>query len=205
MTDYTSITILMKSPYLYLFLFLVWMSFSTWYYVCKIKNHCENGFFTELLEKNNTENNETNNTYEDIVLLETTDTGKLTEEEKLDKLKSKIENGYTVYNFPENSAVNQDIEQSFKEFAEDLQVYLKKNPNDRIEIIGHTDDTGSKKGNIKFGKKRALFIQKKLLEAGIAEDQMLIISKGKDEPVASNKTEEGRKKNRRVVIQLKEN
>lgn len=82
--------------------------------------------------------------------------------------------------------------------------YLSYSPDAKILITGHTDSTGNRQKNIQLGRKRAEFAASYLEKIGLHHQQMLIDSKGPDEPIANNNSPEGRSKNRRVVISIKE-
>jgi OOP family OmpA-OmpF porin len=82
---------------------------------------------------------------------------------------------------------------------------LKKHPRLKIEIQGHTDSTGSPPYNLKLSQKRADSVRTYLLEKGANEDQLVAKGYGQTQPVASNKTAEGRAKNRRVVMYVVSN
>lgn len=83
-------------------------------------------------------------------------------------------------------------------FAEQLKA---KNENVFIEIQGHTDSTGPDKYNVDLGEERAEAVRRVLnKDHGIALHRMAVISYGESEPVADNKTREGRSQNRRVVL-----
>ena len=70
-----------------------------------------------------------------------------------------------------------------------------------IEIQGHTDDTGGKKGNDELGQRRADEVRRYLSRsASLPLNRMSTISYGDTLPVASNKTKKGRAENRRVVL-----
>ena len=72
-----------------------------------------------------------------------------------------------------------------------------------ITVIGHTDGIASQKYNQKLSEKRARAVADYLESIdGIPDKDIEAIGKGKLEPVASNDTEDGRAKNRRVVIKL---
>lgn len=70
----------------------------------------------------------------------------------------------------------------------------------RIEVIGHTDDHGTDEYNLNLAKMRAMAVGNRLRDNGITD--ITEIGKGESEPIATNKTEEGRKKNRRVEIKM---
>ena len=76
--------------------------------------------------------------------------------------------------------------------------YMKKNPTARFEVQGHTDDQGSDKVNDPLSQQRAEAVVKALEEQGVDPFNLRPVGKGSHEPVADNKTEEGRAKNRRV-------
>ena len=75
---------------------------------------------------------------------------------------------------------------------------MKENPNLAFEVQGHCDATGSDKVNDPLSQKRAEAIVAALVEEGIAESRLSPVGKGSHEPIASNSTDEGRARNRRV-------
>ena len=76
--------------------------------------------------------------------------------------------------------------------------YMKKNPTARFEVQGHTDNQGSDKINDPLSQQRAEAVVKALESLGCDPFNMRAVGKGSHEPVADNKTDEGRAKNRRV-------
>jgi len=76
--------------------------------------------------------------------------------------------------------------------------YMKKNPSARFEVQGHTDNQGSDKINDPLSQQRAEAVVKALEEQGVDPFNLRAVGKGAHEPVADNKTDEGRAKNRRV-------
>ena len=73
-------------------------------------------------------------------------------------------------------------------------------PDAKLEITGHTDITGTDKVNKKLSLDRAESVKKYLVKKGIAADRILTKGQGSSEPIADNKTKEGREQNRRVEI-----
>ena len=67
-----------------------------------------------------------------------------------------------------------------------------------VNIVGHTDDRGPEKYNMKLSAERASAVMDFLIEGGIESRRLSSEGKGESMPVASNDTEEGRAKNRRV-------
>ena len=76
--------------------------------------------------------------------------------------------------------------------------YMKANPSARFEVQGHTDNQGSDKVNDPLSQQRAEAVVKALEEQGVDPFNLRPVGKGSHEPVADNKTDEGRSKNRRV-------
>lgn len=79
---------------------------------------------------------------------------------------------------------------------------LVLNPGLRIEISGHTDDTGSPAYNIELSEKRAAEVVRYLQEKGIETDRLRARGVGETVPVADNTTEEGRARNRRTELKV---
>lgn len=85
----------------------------------------------------------------------------------------------------------------------DRVVYLLKNyPIDLVEVAGHTDSVGNEQYNLTLSDKRSNAVREYLIKKGISKDKLLAKGYGKTEPVATNETEEGRKKNRRVELKI---
>jgi len=79
---------------------------------------------------------------------------------------------------------------------------LEKYPNYSVRIEGHTDNIGSLEYNLELSKRRAESVYKYLVENGIDANRLTTIGLAFKYPVASNDTEEGRAKNRRVEFIL---
>lgn len=75
--------------------------------------------------------------------------------------------------------------------------------NLKAEITGHTDNTGTAAINIKYGKKRAEALKKYMVSLGAPAANIIIESRGQDDPIAPNDTDENRAKNRRATVVLK--
>ena len=79
---------------------------------------------------------------------------------------------------------------------------LKKYPNSRFRIEGHTDSTGKKAKNIILSQNRADAVKVYLIQGGIDAGRLESQGFGPDRPIASNKNKKGRELNRRVEINL---
>ncbi len=104
--------------------------------------------------------------------------------------------------FPVDSArLRPSFIRSLNALADNLQSY----PNSRVEIVGHTDSTGSAAYNKRLSMQRALSVKSVLVNAGIRANRLQAIGQGETSPVASNDTAAGRQQNRRVEIYITPN
>ncbi len=87
---------------------------------------------------------------------------------------------------------------SAKSKIQKMLITLKDYPEIHLEISGHTDNTGSRSANIKLSKARAEAVRNYLISEGIEPNRLRAIGLGPDYPIASNKTKEGRARNRRI-------
>lgn len=104
---------------------------------------------------------------------------------------------YSDANFEHNSDVFAPGE-AFKFYADSVVTYFDLNPDKTLTIIGHCDNTGTEKYNYELGLRRAKNTQLYFEKLGLKPETMKIESKGKNEPIAPNDTDENRQKNRRV-------
>ena len=70
----------------------------------------------------------------------------------------------------------------------------------KIVVEGHTDSRGSAESNRRLSQARAESVRAFLIENGVDADRISAVGKGEDEPIADNRTAEGRANNRRVEI-----
>lgn len=84
----------------------------------------------------------------------------------------------------------------------DLYMYLARNPQVRIKIVGHTDSVGKDEANQKLSDGRANAVMADLIERGIAPERMQAEGRGETQPIDTNDTDEGRQNNRRVEIEI---
>ena len=89
-----------------------------------------------------------------------------------------------------------------EESLQDLYMYLERNPQIRIKIVGHTDNIGKDAANQKLSEGRANEVKKDLIERGIAPERLESEGRGESQPIDTNDTEEGRQNNRRVEIEI---
>jgi outer membrane protein OmpA-like peptidoglycan-associated protein len=77
---------------------------------------------------------------------------------------------------------------------------LVANPEVRVEVAGHTDNTGGRRTNMRLSQARADAVKDFLEANGVGADRITARGYGPDTPVASNRTAEGRAQNRRVEL-----
>lgn len=77
---------------------------------------------------------------------------------------------------------------------------LKQAPELKIEVGGHTDNAGTPEGNLKLSQARAASVVQALVARGIAAARLSAKGYGQSVPVADNRSEDGRAKNRRVEL-----
>jgi outer membrane protein OmpA-like peptidoglycan-associated protein len=82
---------------------------------------------------------------------------------------------------------------------------LVRYPDTTIVVEGHTDSTGSDTYNQGLSERRALSVQRLLVDRGVSPARISTVGYGETRPVATNNTPEGRQMNRRVEIRVNPN
>lgn len=110
---------------------------------------------------------------------------------------------YLIVNMPQDllfatdsAAVRSDLAGDIRTVAASLLRY----PNSRIEVIGHTDNTGTAAYNQDLSQRRAVSVAEILRQSGVPGNRIAAFGRGEDLPIASNLTPQGRAQNRRVEI-----
>jgi outer membrane protein OmpA-like peptidoglycan-associated protein len=110
---------------------------------------------------------------------------------------------YLVVNMPQDvlfatgsAALRPDLSADLRAVATNLINY----PASRIEVIGHTDNTGSAALNQDLSQRRAGSVASVLVGNGVPAARIATFGRGEDAPIASNLTDQGRAQNRRVEI-----
>lgn len=106
----------------------------------------------------------------------------------------------TLIYFPYNSTKRLD-DPEIERYLNDVADRVKKS-GESIRLTGHTDSFGSASSNLRLGRYRADIIKTYLISKGIPEAKIISQSKGETEPIATNKTKDGRAKNRRTELQI---
>jgi outer membrane protein OmpA-like peptidoglycan-associated protein len=84
----------------------------------------------------------------------------------------------------------------------DVVKILQDEPDLKLSIDGHTDNTGTPEKNQTLSENRANAVKNYLVSKGIDESRLTAAGHGQDQPIADNKTAAGRQKNRRVELKL---
>ncbi len=95
-----------------------------------------------------------------------------------------------------------NVKPQYYEMLHKFIEYVNYN-NYNVVIEGHTDSKGTNEYNMKLGMRRAVSVRDKLLEFGMDPSRIVgVTSKGEEQPVALNSTDEGRALNRRIEFIL---
>jgi adhesin transport system outer membrane protein len=120
---------------------------------------------------------------------------------KIDRTKDKQSIHMDIIYFPSNSS---ELNAETRQMLVPIAAQLNKAAEDFvIEVIGHTDSTASAEHNRKLSVARALSVYNELIRLGIDKRRLVASGKGEHEPIASNATEEGKRKNRRIEFKLR--
>jgi outer membrane protein OmpA-like peptidoglycan-associated protein len=94
------------------------------------------------------------------------------------------------------------ITPTFQSTLDQIAGSLTKYPNSLVDVMGHTDSTGSDAYNLDLSKRRAEAVGNYLTLRGVTRARIATIGYGEQYPVADNATESGRALNRRVEIRI---
>lgn len=96
----------------------------------------------------------------------------------------------------DSATLRPDLTRDLGAVAQNLLNY----PSSTIQVVGHTDDTGSAAYNLDLSQRRADAVAQVLRGNGVPGSRIAAIGRGEDQPIATNLTTEGRAQNRRVEI-----
>ncbi|WP_282343313.1 OmpA family protein [Pseudomonas sp. PS02288] len=96
-----------------------------------------------------------------------------------------------------------EIVSAFYSPLNNLATSFKQYEQNNIEIVGHTDSTGSHAYNMSLSQRRAQAVADYLTAQGVTPARLSTRGAGPDQPVASNATDTGRAQNRRVEVNLR--
>ncbi len=95
-----------------------------------------------------------------------------------------------------------EINPNAMQLVNKLANVMQQHPDLNVAVVGYTDNTGNFNYNIKLSERRANAIVKQLVKDGVSADRLAGVGIGPLSPIASNDTEEGRARNRRVEFVL---
>jgi OOP family OmpA-OmpF porin len=96
-----------------------------------------------------------------------------------------------------------DILAASKPLLERLVATLRRCPETQVEVAGHTDSRGAAATNARLSRERAAAVADWLVQAGIPERRLKAVGFGDSRPIASNDTDEGRQRNRRIEFTVR--
>jgi OOP family OmpA-OmpF porin len=91
---------------------------------------------------------------------------------------------------------------SGKAILDQMSVALLRLKDKKVEVIGHTDNAGSRAGNLSLSQARAEAVKAYVVGRGVNPDMISVSGEGPDRPVADNRTPEGRARNRRIEFKV---
>jgi outer membrane protein OmpA-like peptidoglycan-associated protein len=109
-------------------------------------------------------------------------------------------NKITIYFASNSSAKN--VEKEIDDYLNTLVADMKANPNEKVTATGFTDNVGDDAKNLTLSQTRADFVKTLITQKGANAANVTTMGKGEADPIATNDTEEGRKLNRRVELNI---
>ncbi|MBL8789482.1 MAG: OmpA family protein [Rhizobiales bacterium] len=110
-----------------------------------------------------------------------------------------------ILNMPSNITFDTDradIQPAFFSTLNSVALVLKEYDKSLVDVVGHTDSDGSADYNLDLSRRRANAVARYLVAQQLDPNRFDVQGRGKDDPVASNATPEGKARNRRVEITI---
>ena len=118
---------------------------------------------------------------------------------KTNKIEFNVKYEFQNINFNFNSI---KLSQAAETEINILYKYLNSKKNTKIIILGHTDHYGSSHYNKVLSEKRAKSVVDYLIKTGLNKTRIQSLGYGNSQPLSTSRTQEGRKKNRRVEFKI---
>ncbi|MEM8823915.1 MAG: OmpA family protein [Pseudomonadota bacterium] len=96
----------------------------------------------------------------------------------------------------ESAVVRPDLQDDIRALGNNLLNY----PNTSVQVIGHTDNTGTAEFNQRLSEQRAASVANILFQQGVPGNRIITIGRGESQPIATNNSPDGRQANRRVEV-----
>jgi outer membrane protein OmpA-like peptidoglycan-associated protein len=95
-----------------------------------------------------------------------------------------------------------DLKSPAQDSVNQISDIIKQYPEDRIIVVGYTDDRGADDYNQRLSERRAQAVRLAMVARGVPASTVEAVGMGESNPVGSNATEDGRSRNRRVELQI---
>lgn len=95
-----------------------------------------------------------------------------------------------------------EIDEASLAIIAEVATAIQETPDVPVEIVGHTDDSGSDELNQQLSEERAFAVRLRLIELGVDPDRLTSRGAGESEPIADNSTDEGKAANRRIAFEF---
>ncbi|MBV6440154.1 MAG: OmpA family protein [Haliscomenobacteraceae bacterium CHB4] len=192
----------MNSKALVLILFAAWSAICVHWYVCVIKEACEQrDVGGAVITTDGTEPEPISAPAEkEPPAVQPSAGGNAVDESSIDRVQLSDLEDRVIINFPYSSTRRED-NNAIDDYLTRLAAYLKSSGG-TVTITGHTDFVGDTKNNYNMGLQRANGIRDILVKKGVSKTQIKCKSAGESKPVATNDSALGRYKNRRVEIRV---
>ena len=161
----------------------VWITLSTYFYVCKIKGLCQEPVTNEIMAVS----------AEDVIVADTLP-GPLVQENAV------IPKDLIIYFAFDKSEFNPDSQ--LENYILESKAFLDQNLQARLSFTGHTCAIGTDEYNQALGFRRAQSVKHYFENKGMLLKNSIIESRGEKEPADDNQTTSGREKNRRTVVTI---
>jgi len=171
-------------------LLILWITGSSYWYVCRVRGDCKNSPQAEEIISRELQSDKQKADADSII------------KESVEEARSFLINTGTQKVYFATSSGTTDMNVLPREYFDKLRYFMENKPSARIEISGHTDNSGTETFNRQLGSVRAEFVKSFLVSSGIDADKVRTSSKASGEPADTNDTEEGRAKNRRTDIKI---
>lgn len=176
----------MRPLFIGILLFLFWSSLSTWYYVCHVNDFCSEPEASQQVSDPETQAQ--------------TDSTSVAETEPAEEIVPLPEN--LIIHFAFDRSDFKPSEETSR-FLSECKAYLEKEAGTMLDITGHTDAIGTASYNQALGMRRAESVKSFLAGQGLPAEIIETSSMGESVAVADNTTPQGRAKNRRTEILIK--
>jgi outer membrane protein OmpA-like peptidoglycan-associated protein len=110
-----------------------------------------------------------------------------------------------VLNMPSNVTFDtdqSDVKPAFYDTLNSVAIVLEEYNQTLVDVVGHTDNTGSSEYNMELSRDRAASVARYLTAQQLDPNRFSVDGRGKSQPIASNSSPSGKQKNRRVEITI---